>query len=681
MDAILAKARIMELTEELNQHNYNYYVLDNPEISDYQFDRMLEELSQLEKEFPQFIMPASPTQRVGGQVTKNFTSAAHKYPMLSLSNSYSSAEIIEFCNRVVKLVGYEPEYVCELKYDGLSISLTYIDGLLVRALTRGDGEEGDDVTTNIKTIKSIPLKLYGDFPAEFEIRGEVFMPHSAFERLNLEREESGDAPFANPRNAASGSLKMQDSAEVAKRGLDCYLYNLAGANLPFANHYENLVAARNWGFNVPNYMARCGSFTEIIDFIASWDTARYELPFDIDGIVIKVNSLELQEELGFTAKSPRWAIAYKFKAEQVSTRLNDIVYQVGRTGAVTPVAELEPILLAGSTVKRASLHNASIIAQLDVRIGDRVFVEKGGEIIPKIVAVDYDFRQPDFLPTVFIETCPECGTKLVRTDGEAAYYCPNDDACSPQIKGKLEHFISRKAMNIDSLGEGKVEVLFDNGLVKTIADFYSLSQSQLIGLEKVYNSTDGKERKIGFREKTVENILKGIENSKSVPFPRVLYALGIRYVGETVAKKLALHYKSIHSLMEASYEQLILVDEIGEKIASSILKYFDDTKHHELLKKLEEAGLQLTMANHSSTLSSKRLLGKSFVVSGVFNNYEREELKQLIESHGGKVQSSISSKTDFLVAGQNMGPAKLEKAQSLGTKIITEDDFNALIID
>lgn len=681
MDAILAKTRIIELTEELNRHNYNYYVLDNPEISDYQFDRMLEELDQLEKEFPQFIMPASPTQRVGGQVTKNFTSAAHKYPMLSLSNSYSSEEIIEFCNRVVKQVGYEPEYVCELKYDGLSISLSYSDGLLVRALTRGDGVEGDDVTTNIKTIRSIPLKLYGDYPSAFEIRGEVFMPHSAFERLNQEREENGDAAFANPRNAASGSLKMQDSAEVAKRGLDCYLYNLAGTNLPFTNHYENLLAARNWGFNVPNYIARCSSFTEIIDFIAFWDTARFELPFAIDGIVIKVNSLELQEELGYTAKSPRWAIAYKFKAEQVSTRLNDIVYQVGRTGAVTPVAELEPVLLAGSTVKRASLHNAGIIAQLDVRLGDRVFVEKGGEIIPKIVGVDYDFRQQDFLPTVFIETCPECGTKLIRTEGEAAYYCPNEDACAPQIKGKLEHFISRKAMNIDSLGEGKVEVLYDNGLVKNIADFYSLSKTQLIGLEKVYNSTEGKERKLSFREKTVDNILNGIENSKSVPFPRVLYALGIRYVGETVAKKLALHYKSIHSLSEASFEQLILVDEIGEKIASSILKYFENKQHRALISKLEMAGLQLTMANHSDILTSKRLVGKSFVVSGVFTHYERDELKELIESHGGKVQSSVSSKTDYLVAGENMGPSKLEKAQALGTKIINEDEFTRMIID
>ena len=681
MDAILAKKRIDELTDELNRHNYNYYVLDNPEISDYQFDKMLEELCQLEKEFPQFVSPASPSQRVGGQVTKNFVSAPHAYPMLSLSNSYSSAEIVDFCNRVTKLVGYEPEYVCELKYDGLSISLTYNNGLLVRALTRGDGVEGDDVTTNIKTIKSIPLKLYGDYPSVFEIRGEVFMPHSAFERLNLEREESGDTPFANPRNAASGSLKMQDSAEVARRGLDCYLYNLAGPNLPFSDHYSNLIAARNWGFNVPNYMARCASFNELIDFITYWDTARYELPFDIDGIVIKVNSLPLQAELGFTAKSPRWAIAYKFKAEQVSTRLNDIVYQVGRTGAVTPVAELEPVQLAGSTVKRASLHNAGIIAQLDVRIGDRVFVEKGGEIIPKIVGVDYDFRRPEFLPTVFIEDCPECGTKLVRTEGEAAYYCPNDDLCAPQIKGKLEHFISRKAMNIDSLGEGKVEVLFDNGLVRTVADFYSLTTQQLIGLEKVYATNDGKEKRISFREKTVENILNGIQSSKSVPFTRVLYALGIRYVGETVAKKLALHYKSIQSLKEATYEQLILVDEIGEKIASSILKYFENQQHHDLLKKLDEAGLQLAIANHNPIASSRRLAGKSFVVSGVFANYEREELKQLIESHGGKVLSGVTSKTDFLVAGQNMGPSKLEKAQALGTKIISEEEFNMLIVD
>lgn len=681
MDAILAKQRITELTKALNRHNYNYYVLDNPEISDYQFDRLLQELNQLEKEYPEFVLPESPTQRVGGQVTKNFASGLHKYPMLSLSNSYSSAEIVEFCNRVAKSVGYEPAYVCELKYDGLSISLTYVNGLLVRALTRGDGVEGDDVTTNIKTIKSIPLTLYGNFPAEFEIRGEVFMPHAAFERLNLEREETGDIPFANPRNAASGSLKMQDSAEVAHRGLDCYLYNVVGQDLPFANHYENLVAARSWGFSVPQYIACCNGLNDIIDFISTWDTARYELPFDIDGIVIKVNSLQLQSELGFTAKSPRWAIAYKFKAEQVSTKLNNIVYQVGRTGAVTPVAELEPVLLAGSTVKRASLHNASIIAQLDVRIGDTVFVEKGGEIIPKIVGVDFEYRKPEFLPTAFIDKCPECGTGLVRAEGEAAFYCPNDDHCAPQLKGKLEHFISRKAMNIDSLGEGKVELLYDNGLLKTIADFYTLKQNQLIGLEKVYATSEGKEKRISFRDKTVENILNGIEKSKNIPFPRVLYAIGIRYVGETVAKKLALHYKSIYALMEASYEQLILVDEIGEKIASSILAYFADSRHRELIEQLENAGLQLTMANHNETLSSKRLLGKSFVVSGVFLNYEREELKQLIESHGGKIQSSVSSKTDFIVAGQNMGPAKLEKAQSLGIKILTEDQFTAMLID
>jgi DNA ligase (NAD+) len=680
MDVHAAKVRIAQLTAEINRHNYNYYVTDSPEITDFQFDMMLEELTLLERNFPECVMPESPTQRVGGMVTKNFKSVKHRYPMLSLSNTYSAIEIQEFCNRVKKIVGFDPEYVCELKYDGLSIGLTYVNGVLKQAVTRGDGVQGDDVTTNIKTIRSIPLKLNGNYPADFEIRGEVFLPHAAFERLNAEREEVGEALFANPRNAASGSLKMQDSAEVAKRGLDCFLYYIAGDNLPTGSHYDNMQAARTWGFKVPQYIARCAGPEEINEFISYWDTARFELPFDIDGIVIKVNDLALQDDLGFTAKSPRWAIAYKFKAEQVSTTLNNIVYQVGRTGAVTPVAELEPVQLAGSIVKRASLHNAGIMAQLDVRIGDQVFVEKGGEIIPKIIGVDFNFRKPGFSPAGFITHCPECNSALTRTEGEAAYYCPNEDACPPQIKGKLEHFISRKAMNIDTLGEGKVEILFDNGLVHNVADFYRLDASQLIGIEKVYAVGEGlKERRISFREKTVENILAGIDASKSVPFPRVLYAIGIRYVGETVAKKLAIHYKSMHHLMEAGYEQLILVDEIGEKIAQSIIAYFSDPRHQKLINDLEQAGLQMSLSVTASASGSNRLSGKSFVVSGVFKNYERDEIKQIVENHGGKMVSSVSSKTDYIIAGENMGPAKLEKAIQLGVKLLNEEEFTRMI--
>ena len=674
-----AKKRIEQLTSELQQHNYNYYVLTQPTISDYDFDQLLKELEKLEKQYPEFKLPDSPTLRVGGDITKEFKTVKHRYPMMSLSNSYSEAEISDFIRRVEKTVGSGVEFVCELKYDGVAISLTYEKGLLVQAVTRGDGVQGDDITNNIKTIRSIPLKLHGNYPENLEVRGEIFMPHKGFEAINKEREEIGDAPFANPRNATAGSIKMQDPKEVARRPLDCFIYYIPH-NLPgIKTHYEAIKYVGKLGLKTSKNIALCKTESEIFEFINDWNKGREHLPYDIDGIVIKVNDLALQKQLGYTAKSPRWAIAYKFKAERVETLLKSIDYQVGRTGAVTPVANLQPVQLAGTIVKRASLHNADIIAQLDLRIGDYVYVEKGGEIIPKIIGVNLERRNPESTPVQFITHCPECGTALIRKEGEAVHYCPNEDSCPPQIKGKLEHFISRKAMNIDSLGEGKIEMLYDHNLVKNAADLYYLTYGQLIGLEKIIPATgEKKEKKISFKEKTVQNILKGIEQSKSVPFPRVLYALGIRHVGATVAKKLAAHFKSIDNLQQASLETLISVDEIGDIIAASIINWFKKAEHITMIERLKAKGIQLEIENDTSS-APNILEGKSFVVSGVFENHSRDDIKNLIEKFGGKNVSSISSKTSYVLAGANMGPAKKEKAEKLGIAIISEAAFEKMI--
>ena len=676
-----ANARIKYLTNQIRRHNYNYYVLSKPVISDFEFDMLLEELIRIEAEYPELAKPDSPSKRVGGEITKEFRQINHKYPMLSLSNTYSVEEVRDFTDRVQKLIGTDSEYVCELKFDGVAIGLTYRQGLLIQAVTRGDGIQGDDVTANVKTIRSIPLRLEGSgYPEEFEIRGEIIMPRESFDKLNRERVEQDEEPFANPRNSASGTLKMMDSKEVAKRRLDCFLYYMPGGEKYFQTHYESLIAAKKWGFKISGYIARCKSIDEIFEFIGNMNESRKELLFDIDGIVIKVNSFRHQQELGFTAKSPRWAIAYKFKAERVSTRLLSIDYQVGRTGAVTPVANLKPVLLAGTTVKRASLHNADIIANLDVREGDMVYVEKGGEIIPKIVSVDFDQRPIFSSPVEFIKNCPECGTLLIRSEGESAYYCPNEAGCPPQIKGKLEHFISRKAMNIDSLGEGKIELLFDKGLVTNIADLYDLHYENLIGMEKIYPETEGKkERKISFREKTVENILRGVESSKQVGFEQVLYAIGIRYVGETVAKKLAAHFGSIDALINARHEELTEAEEIGDKIAQSIVTFFRNQNNIKTIERLRAKGLHFAIAGNEESLKSDKLQGLSFVVSGVFEHFSRDEIKKLIEEHGGKNVGSISSKTSYILAGDNMGPEKRRKAESLGIPIITIVEFLDMI--
>lgn len=681
MNAEEAKIRITGLTNEINRHNYQYYILDNPLISDYEFDMLLEELTRLEKEFPEFIMPDSPTQRVGADLTKEFVQVKHKYPMLSLGNTYSQEEIADFDLRVRKLLDNEiPEYICELKFDGVAIGLTYRNGKLVQAVTRGDGTQGDDVTANVKTIKSIPLNLFGDFPEEFEVRGEIFMPRSSFNKLNEEREEIGLQLFANPRNAASGSLKMQDPAEVSKRNLDSYLYYLLGENLPADNHYQCMLKAKEWGIKTSPYLAKCHSLEEIFSFIDIWNTGRKELPFDIDGIVIKVNSYRQQELLGFTAKSPRWAIAYKFKAERVSTPLLSVDYQVGRTGTVTPVANLKPIFLAGTTVKRASLHNADIIKKLDLHEGDHVFVEKGGEIIPKVISADPEHRATGAAPISFISNCPECGTLLQREEGEAAWYCPNETGCPPQIKGRLEHFISRKAMNIDSLGEGKIELLFDKGLVHDVADLYDLKYEDLFGLEKVYEAEEGqKSKKISFREKTVENILQGIEASKSTSFDRVLYALGIRFVGETVAKKLAYHFGDIDRLIIASFDELKEVEEIGEKIAGSVATFLQNSSNLIIINRLKDKGIRFELEQTGPAIIEDRLGGKTIVISGVFQKYSRDQLKELIEKYGGKNTGSVTGKTDYLLAGEGMGPAKMKKAEELGVVVISEDEFLKMI--
>jgi DNA ligase (NAD+) len=683
MDVQQAKARIEELTSIIEQHNYNYYVLNAPTISDYEFDKLMAELIELEKQFPHLVSPYSPTQRVGGTITKEFQSVRHRTPMLSLTNTYTESEIRDFDQRVRKTVGDDVEYVCELKFDGVAISLIYEDGKLIRGVTRGDGTQGDDVTANVKTIHSIPLRLKGDFPAQLEMRGEIYMTRAEFNRLNQEREEIGEVPFVNPRNAAAGSLKLQDSTEVAHRHLNCFLYYVLSDNLESDNHYDSLMLARTWGFRISPYIARCKNMEEIFDFIREWDKGRDELPFDIDGVVIKVNQFRYQQILGTTAKSPRWAIAFKFQPESVSTRLLNITFQVGRTGAITPVAELEPVFLAGTTVKRATLHNADIIASLDIRMGDFVFVEKGGEIIPKITGVDFSKRQANSQPFSFIKFCPECKTPLIRNPGEAAWYCPNETGCPPQIKGRLEHFISRKAMNIESLGEGRIEILYENGLVRKISDFYKLTYEQLIGLQKVYPATDKTPARIvTFREKTVENILKGIEQSKSVPFPRVLYALGIRYVGETVARKLALHYLSIDKLMQASFEELILVDEVGEKIAESIVKTLHQPEMKEIINELKKAGVQMSLKAEEKRQQGDALAGKSIVVSGDFGDPERrKEIEQMVINYGGKLATNVSSKTSFIVAGSNMGPSKKQKAIELGIPILNEQEFLQLIIN
>jgi DNA ligase (NAD+) len=670
--------RIKELTKQLNQHNYNYYVLDNSIISDYEFDKLLEELVRLEKEYPDFVQPDSPTQRVGGEIIKQFTTVAHTFPMLSLGNTYSIEEIGEFDKRVQNALLQKTDYVCELKYDGVAISLVYEKGKLLRAVTRGDSIQGDDVTQNVKTIKSIPLTLFGDYPDFLEVRGEILLPHKAFERLNTEREDIGEQPFANPRNAASGSLKLQNSSEVAKRGLDCRLYLALGENLPFKTHFDSFAKLKEWGFKTPDILQKCSSLEDIIGFISKWNTEREQLPFDIDGVVIKVNALSQQQQLGTTAKNPRWAIAYKFKAKRALTPLLSVDFQVGRTGVVTPVANLKPVLLAGTVVKRASLHNNDIIQQLDIHENDYLYVEKGGEIIPKIVDVEVSKRLPAAKKVTFIISCPACNTLLIRKEGEAGFYCPNEWGCPPQVKGKLEHFISRKAMNIDSLGEGKIEMLFDNGLVKSSADFYALKPESLLGLEKKLIGDDCVERIISFREKTVENMLVGIEQSREIPFERVLFAIGIRYVGETTAKKLARYFKTIDLLFNASKEELKAVDDVGEQVAESIVQYFNSAENLENIVRLRKAGVQFDLNAENMQLLSSVLEGKTIVVSGVFS-ISRDAMKEKIELHGGKNVSSISKNTSFVLAGENMGPEKRRKAEKLGVAVLSEGEFEGLI--
>lgn len=656
---------IQSLREELNQHNYNYYVLDNPTISDFEFDQKLQQLQELEAKHPEFFDENSPSQRVGGTITKNFATVVHENRMYSLDNSYSKEDLCDWETKIQKVLGnVNLEYTCELKYDGASISITYENGKLARAVTRGDGFQGDEVTNNIKTIKSIPLVLKGNFPPKFDIRGEIILPFEGFEKMNQELIEIGETPYSNPRNTASGSLKLQDSAEVAKRPLDCLLYFIIGNNLPFNSQFDGLEAARKWGFKVPNESKLAKNLDEVFEFINYWDTHRHNLPYETDGVVIKVNDFNHQNELGYTAKSPRWAIAYKFKSEQVTTTLNSISYQVGRTGAITPVANLEPVQLAGTIVKRASLHNADQIEKLDIRVGDEVFVEKGGEIIPKIIGVAK--RGNATQPTQYITHCPECETELIRKEGEAQHYCPNFYGCPPQIIGRIQHYISRKAMDIEGLGGETVALLYNNGLVQNYADLYELRVDQIKPLERM-------------AQKSAENLVNGVQLSKNVPFERVLYALGIRYVGETVAKKLAKHYKSIDALRQASLLDLVLVDEIGDRIAQSVIEFFENETNVITIERLKNHGVQFEVVETFNPNATDKLVGKTFVVSGVFEKFSRDDLKKAIEDNGGKVGSSISSKTDYVVAGDNMGPAKLEKANQLGIAIISEDDFIGMI--
>ena len=667
MDQAAIKVKIDQLRQELESHNYRYYVLSQPVISDFEFDMKLKELEKLEAEHPDFFDPNSPTQRVGSDINQEFSQVKHQYPMLSLSNSYSAGELRDFDQRIRRQIDEPYEFVCELKFDGTSISLSYENGQLVRAVTRGDGEKGDDVTANVRTIRSIPLTLNGnDYPDKFDIRGEVLLPFAVFDELNQAREEIGEAPFANPRNAASGTLKLQNSSEVAKRKLDAYFYYLLGEDLPDDGHYESLQHARKWGFKISEHIRKCATINEVIDYINFWDTERFKLPVATDGIVVKVNSRRLQNNLGFTAKSPRWAVAYKFKAEQVSTTLESVSFQVGRTGAVTPVANLKPVLLAGTIVKRASLHNADIIEKLDLHLNDEVFVEKGGEIIPKIVDVNASLRHPMAQKVTFITRCPECGTELVRREGEAAHYCPNETGCPPQIKGRIEHFISRRAMDIDGLGQETVELLFNQGLIHHIADLYELTAPQLIPLERM-------------GEKSADRILKSLENSKNVPFERVLFALGIRFVGETVAKKLAQKLVSIDAIRQATREDLTNIDEIGDKIAESVLAYFQDERNTAIIGQLKEKGLQFELDQSVISGRSNKLEGLSIVISGTFEKHSRDELKALIEKHGGKNVGSISKNTSYLLGGSNMGPSKLEKVEKLGIPVLSEEDFLKMI--
>lgn len=664
---------IARLSEEINRHNYYYYMLDDPKISDYDFDQLLQRLIDLERQYPEYVRPDSPTQRVGGTITKQFESAAHIYPMLSLGNTYSEGDLTEFDTRVHDLLNGPVEYVCELKYDGVAISLIYEQGILTRAVTRGDGTRGDVVTANVKTIGSVPLSLTGDFPDLLEARGEIIMPFDSFNALNAEREEIGEQPFANPRNAASGSLKLQNSAEVAKRGLSFKLYYALGENLPENNHYDRLRKLHEWGFRFPDVMEKVDGLPGVLEFIRTWDDQRKSLPYPIDGIVIKVNDFAQQQQVGATAKSPRWAIAYKFKAERVSTPLLSVDFQVGRTGIITPVANLKPVSLAGTVVKRATLNNRDFIADMDIREGDFLFVEKGGEIIPKIVGVDMEKRAPEANPVRFVEVCPVCGTPLVQNEGEAGVFCPNELHCAPQIKGRLEHFISRKAMNIDSLGEGKIEVLYSQGLVRNAADLYDLTFDKLFGLEKVIEDENGKSKTLSFKEKTTQNILNGIEQSKNVPFERVLYALGMRFVGEVTAKKLARQFKNIDAIASATKEELIEVEDVGERVAESIIQYYNNTENLEMVMRLRQAGLQMEVGEELQAASDK-LAGKNIIVSGVFS-VPRDELKALIEQHGGKNVSSISKNTTYVLAGEKMGPEKRKKAESLGIPIISEEEF------
>ncbi|MBU2930054.1 NAD-dependent DNA ligase LigA [Winogradskyella psychrotolerans] len=654
--------QIEALREELRQHNYNYYILDDATISDYEFDLKLKELQVLEEKHPEFFDANSPSQRVGGEVTKNFKTTVHDSRMYSLDNSYSKEDLLDWETRIKKMVDGDVNYTCELKYDGASISLTYENGKLLRAVTRGDGVQGDEVTANIKTINTVPLQLKGDFPERFDIRGEIVLPIEGFLKMNAERIENEEEPYKNPRNTASGSLKLQDSSEVAKRPLECLLYSIVGNNLNITSQYEGLEKARAWGFKVPKEAKLVKSIDEVLEYVDYWDNNRHNLPYEIDGVVVKVNNLYQQDELGFTAKAPRWAMAYKFKAEQVSTRLNEITYQVGRTGAITPVANLEPVQLAGTTVKRASLHNADQIEKLDIRVGDEVFVEKGGEIIPKIIAVDLTKRPADSVPTSYITNCPECGTELVRLEGEAKHYCPNYIACPPQVVGRIQHYISRKAMDIDGLGGETVALLVKEGLIHNYSDLYELTVEQVIPLERM-------------AEKSAINLVNGIKASKQIPFERVLFALGIRYVGETVAKKLAKHYKSIDALMFASLLDLVTVDEIGERIAQSVVEFFSSEENKQIIERLKRFGVQLEISAEKLANQTEKLKGLSIVVSGVFETISRNELKKLIEDNGGKVSSSISSKTSYLVAGDKMGPSKRTKAENLNIEILTEMAF------
>jgi len=659
--------KIQTLREELNTHNYNYYVLDNATISDFEFDIKLKELEKLEQENPQFFDANSPTQRVGGEITKNFETVVHKNRMYSLDNSYSREDLLDWEKRIQKILGTtETEYTCELKFDGASINLTYENGKFIKAVTRGDGFQGDDVSTNVKTIKSIPLYIKSDFLEDFEIRGEIILPLDGFQKMNEEREANGEVLYRNPRNTASGSLKLQDSSEVAKRPLDCFLFQAVTTERKFKTHFETLEQARKVGFKIPKTITLAKNIDEVLEFVNHWDSKRHDLPYETDGVVIKVNNLQQQEELGYTSKAPRWAIAYKFQAEQVSTILNEITYQVGRTGAITPVANLEPVELAGTTVKRASLHNADQIEKLDIRINDSVYVEKGGEIIPKIIGVDFSQRPENSEPTQYATHCPECNTALIRTDGDAKHYCPNEFGCPPQITGRIQHYISRKAMDIEGLGGETVDLLRKEGLIQNYADLYDLRVEQIIPLERM-------------AEKSAQNMINGIEKSKEIPFEKVLFALGIRFVGETVAKKLAKHFKSIDNLMSATFDELINVDEIGDKIAQSIVDFSNDLGNIQLINRLKSYGVQLEISEEELENQSNKLEGNVFVVSGVFHQMSRNELKKAIEDNGGKVTSSISKKTNYVVAGDNMGPSKLEKANNIGVPIISEQDFIDMI--